>query len=145
MRLPFGGYGVLGVCNDSAAIIDFALRGETNMYPLISTGRFLFHCAHRMTVFRNALSNDSRTTKAADDLGLLLTAICNMESDIHTSPGQVIGSTRRYLATYPQSYFQVTEDSKCVMSSIATTYYGYSGIGDTKKSTRNLVNVVLPK
>jgi hypothetical protein len=29
MNLPFGGYGVLGVCNDSAAIVDFALRGET--------------------------------------------------------------------------------------------------------------------
>ena len=27
MDLPFGGYGVLGVCNDTAAIVDFAVRG----------------------------------------------------------------------------------------------------------------------
>ena len=41
MALPFGGYGVLGVCNDTAALVDFAVRGETNMYPLLSTGRYL--------------------------------------------------------------------------------------------------------
>jgi hypothetical protein len=126
MGLPFGGYGVLGVCNDSAALIDFALRGETDIYPLISTGRFLFHCAHRLKVLRDAFSKDSSMAKAMRDLGLLLTAACTMESDIHNSPSQLISATRRYLVTSPQSYFQITEDSKKVMKSIAETFREYS-------------------
>ncbi len=34
-ELPFGGYGILGMCNDSSTMIDFALRGKINAYPLL--------------------------------------------------------------------------------------------------------------
>ncbi len=33
-RLPAGGYGTTGVCNDSAAVIQHALTGRTTIYPL---------------------------------------------------------------------------------------------------------------
>ena len=122
MNLPFGGYGVLGVCNDSAAFIDFAIRGETNMYPLISTGRFLFHTGHRLLDLKAALP---QYPKASADVRRLLTAASNLDSDIHNSPSQLIGATRRYLANNPVSYFQLTEDSKTMMKTIAQIYQDY--------------------
>jgi hypothetical protein len=140
MELPFGGYGVLGVCNDSAAFIDFALRGETNMYPLISTGRFLFHCAHRLQVLKNAFSQDPSMAEAVRDLGLLLTAACNMDSDIHSSPGQLIGATRRYLVTNPQSFFQLTEDSKSMMTNLAAIYHEFSRRADNKSFVKRFLD-----
>ena len=134
MSLPFGGYGVLGVCNDSAAFIDFALRGETNMYPLISTGRFLFHTGRRLLQLEHALVKIQQEQRpdnginvidvrdAIQDLGRLAWAACNMDSDIHNSPSNLIGATRRYCANNPVSYFQLTEDSKKLMSSLGELY-----------------------
>ncbi len=142
MNLPFGGYGVLGVCNDSAAFIDFALRGETNMYPLISTGRFLFHTGHRLLALKEALS---QYPAAAADVRRLLTAACNLDSDIHNSPFQLIGATRRYLANNPVSYFQLTEDSKKMMTAISQVYEDYvnfEGDDNRNKSESNVANFV---
>ena len=34
LELPHGGYGLMGVCNDSAAIIQYALSGKVDIYPL---------------------------------------------------------------------------------------------------------------
>lgn len=136
MNLPFGGYGVLGVCNDSAAFIDFALRGETNMYPLISTGRFLFHTGRRLLELEKALvQREDLVATAAADVRRLVTAACNLDSDIHNSPSQLIGATRRYLANNPQSFFQLTEDSKAMMSAVAKIYEEYvefEGVGGKK-------------
>jgi len=126
MNLPFGGYGVLGVCNDTAAIIDFAVRGETNMYPLLSTGRFLMHIAKSLTRFHDGLlrkgGDDDETMKIeADTLRLAFTA-CNMQSDIHCSPNQMIGAAKRYASNYPNAYFQISEDSQEVMKEISKQY-----------------------
>jgi len=37
-KFPFGGYGGLGVCADSVAIIECALRGSTRIFPLVMRG-----------------------------------------------------------------------------------------------------------
>jgi hypothetical protein len=39
LRLPNGGYGYLGVCNDSVAAVQAALGEEVTMYPCILAGR----------------------------------------------------------------------------------------------------------
>ena len=135
MELPFGGYGVLGVCNDTAAIIDFAVRGETNMYPLLSTGRFLMHTAKHLMKFHNTITSTINTTdddedsdsddmkKAANDTLRLASAACNMQSDIHCSPNEMIGAARRYRSNYPTSYFQITKESKDVMEELSNQYH----------------------
>lgn len=128
MNLPFGGYGVLGVCNDSAAFVDFAVRGETNMYPLISTGRFLFHSGRRLLELKDSLSKHTGLETVTADLRRLVAAACQMDSDIHNSPSQLIGATRRYLANSPTSYFQLTEDSKNMMTAVAQIYQEYTGV-----------------
>lgn len=125
MNLPFGGYGILGVCNDTAAFIDWALRKETNIYPLVSTGRFLFHCARRLLQLKEGISKHSRLSSAVSDADRLVAASCNMDSDIHNSPGHLVGATRRYLASNPVSCFQLTEDSKTMLSAVAARYEQY--------------------
>lgn len=37
-KFPFGGYGGLGVCADSVALIEYALRGRTTIFPLFMRG-----------------------------------------------------------------------------------------------------------
>ena len=122
MNLPFGGYGVLGVCNDTAAIVDFAVRGQTNMYPLLSTGRFLIHTAKYLMEFCGKISHDSSMKQVETDARCLASASCFMESDVHCSPIHSISATRRFLANYPTSYFQITEDSRQIMEQVSKKY-----------------------
>lgn len=39
LRLPNGGYGYLGVCNDSVAAVQAALGAPVTMFPCILAGR----------------------------------------------------------------------------------------------------------
>ena len=148
MDLPFGGYGVLGVCNDTAAIVDFAVRGETNMYPLLSTGRFLMHTAKFLTGFHDSMlfyskGEDGKPTKrmkaAIADTLRIAHAACNMSSDIHCSPKQMVGAAKRYASNYPTSYFQINEDSKEVMQEIRMQYLDLeSKLPEKRKSLKNM-------
>ena len=150
MDLPFGGYGVLGVCNDTAAIIDFAVRGETNMYPLLSTGRFLMHIAKFLADFHeglllNSKGEDGKPSKkmkaSIADTIRLASAACNMQSDIHCSPKQMAGAARRYTSNYPTAYFQISEDSKEVMQEIRRQYLDLeSRLAKKTNSSSNLLN-----
>jgi len=111
----------------TAALVEFAVRGSTNMYPLVSTGRFLMHTATNLTEFYNKLSEDKDMEKVATDARRLASAACFMGSDIHCSPSQMIGATRRFLANYPTSYFQITEDSRQIMERVLNEYRKFLG------------------
>jgi hypothetical protein len=135
MNLPFGGYGVLGVCNDTAAIVDFAVRGTTNMYPLLSTGRFLMHTAdHLMNTFEKLSAYDDLNV-IAKDARRLASAACFMESDIHCSPTQLLGAVRRFDANYPESFFQITDDSREILHQMAKEYEKFLDGGQSSLST----------
>ena len=136
LNLPYGGYGILGVCNDSAAIIDYALnptRG-TNMYPLISTGRFLFHTSRRLQQFKQTLMDQQQQQQhqtlkkhssidnynpIIQDVDKLVYTVCNIDSDIHNSPSHLSSATKRYCINNPISYFQLTEESKEILLSLS--------------------------
>jgi hypothetical protein len=123
MELPFGGYGVLGVCNDTAALLDYAIRGETNMYPLVSTGRFLLHTARRLLSLREALLDLPGLEQEVHDTRRLMAAACNMDSDIHTSPSHLAGATRRYLANQPKvAHFQLSLESAEILTNMSKRY-----------------------
>jgi len=119
MDLPFGGYGLVGVCNDTAALIDSAVRGTTDMYPLLSTGRFLMHTARLLMKFHGCLSAQGDT---GDTVLKLTRATCAMESDIHCAPDDAIDAARRYRANFPEAYFQITADSVEVMDKLSENY-----------------------
>jgi antirestriction protein ArdC len=115
----------LGVCNDTAALVDFAVRGSTNMYPLLSTGRFLMHTAAHLVDTHQKLSKYDDMKVIAKDARRLASAACFMESDIHCSPTQLIGAVRRFNANYPDSFFQITDDSREIMQYMATEYQSF--------------------
>ena len=119
LELPFGGYGLTGVCNDTSALLYWALRKETSVYPLTSTGRFLMHQARRIRTLRNNLEALPNFKTEIDDLNCLVNATVNIPSDLHASPSQCADSSRRLLHCLPPDLpFQLMVDSKRIMEKI---------------------------
>ena len=121
MDLPFGGYGVLGVCNDTAALIDLAVREETSIHPLISTGRYLMHTGRRLIrLYEN--THDLMKLEDANfrkDIRRLINASCKIPSDLLASPSSLIQSSKRFLTSQPKTpAFELEVESKAIMSDL---------------------------
>mmetsp|Transcript_39929 Transcript_39929/g.96341 ORF Transcript_39929/g.96341 Transcript_39929/m.96341 type:complete len:140 (+) Transcript_39929:456-875(+) len=135
MNLPFGGYGILGVCNDSAALVDMAVRGATNLYPLISTERFLWHTLRRLARMQTNLKAQTKTAasrtitpseKLLEDVASLIHATSEMDSDIHSKPSRLFDALRRYYACYPKSIFQLTSKTKAMLEKEKLKFQQYA-------------------
>ena len=126
MELPFGGYGLIGVCNDTVALVDRAVRGETDIYPLMTTGRFLSHTAAFLTNYHDRMvagggsgdGGDARMEAAARDVLLLASAAFGMESDIHCAPNEIADVARRFAVNYSKPIWQINRESHNVMKEI---------------------------
>jgi hypothetical protein len=121
MDLPYGGYGLVGVCNDTAAMVDFTVRGETDIYPLLSTGRFLMHTASFLVKIHDGMMKGKCSAKmkvAAGDALRLASTAGNIQTDIHCNAKQMNGAYRRFKANYPTPYFQINVDSQEVLEEI---------------------------
>ena len=126
LKLPFGGYGVLGMCNDSATLIDFALRGETMSYPLLSTGRYLIHIVSYLSKLKDefmALRGGTPGNEKLDlvvlDTKSLIKSTSRMPSDLHISPSSLIDTSARYDSSYSLSVFQCISDAKVMLREMA--------------------------
>jgi hypothetical protein len=129
-ELPFGGYGILGMCNDSSTIIDFALRGKTNAYPLLSTGRYLNHIVSYFVKVMNELSENESADMPnlkpiIDDILCLIKGTSQLPSDLHISPSTLIGTLSRHNATYRTPIFQNTVDAKAILGAMADSARKY--------------------
>mmetsp|Transcript_19329 Transcript_19329/g.28604 ORF Transcript_19329/g.28604 Transcript_19329/m.28604 type:complete len:643 (-) Transcript_19329:116-2044(-) len=128
-NLPFGGYGVLGLCNDTAALLDQALRGTTGMYPLFSTGRFLIHISNRLMVLRKnfmSAKNPKLLEAEIDALQRLLTASITIGSDLHAGPANIIDGAKRYLCRLSEvCTFQLQKESKDIILAMLEDYEAY--------------------
>jgi hypothetical protein len=80
--------------------------------------------AHLVEMHEKLVKNDDMEI-IAQDARRLASAACFMESDIHCSPTQLIGAVRRFNANYPNSYFQITDDSREIMQYMATEYESF--------------------
>ena len=125
MNLPYGGYGILGMCNDSSTLIDYAIRGETSSYPLLATGRYLNHIFNYLVSLKEALENDSEMLKTISDLEMLIKASIEMPNDLHISPSTICDSAERFAATYSKCIFKMTGESKVIMANMAAKYKKY--------------------
>lgn len=129
LNLPNGGYGILGMCNDSSTLIDFALRGETNSYPLLSTGRYLNHIVSYLIKLKDELSKNSckgsKVEPVYDDILCLIRSTSRIPSDLHISPTTLVGMSERYDKTYGVSVFQITADAKAILREMANTAREY--------------------
>ena len=134
-QLPFGGY---GVCNDTAALLDQAIRGTTNMYPLVSTGRYLMHIAKRLVVLRIGLLDVPTLEDELKDINQMVDAIMEISSDLQASPSNLMDGVRRYLASLPKtSVFQLEAESKEIMLSILHVFQDYREKSLPQRTVRN--------
>lgn len=123
LNLPFGGYGILGMCNDSATLIDFALRGKTNAYPLLSTGRYLNHFVSYLIKLKDELAGAAaggpRLQSVVADIMCLIRSTSTLPSDLHISPDTLIGTSSRYESSYSLNVFQKTAEAKSILREMA--------------------------
>ena len=121
--------GILGMCNESSTLIDFALHGKTNAYPLLSTGRYLNHTVAYLIRLRKDLSDNtacgSKLRPVIDDILCLIKSTSRLPNDLHISPSTLIGTTRRYDASYSFSVFQSTTDAKAILRKMSDTAREY--------------------
>ena len=135
MDLPYGGYGLVGVCNDTAALLDFGVRGETNMFPLVSTGRFLIRLGRRLIQLYGNIKDlevaegegdhhrRQATTTLGDDIRRLIVACCHIPSDLQANPKNLISSSKRFLASQPELLcFQLEQESKKIMTNLKAMF-----------------------
>ena len=122
LDLPYGGYGVLGMCNDSATLVDYALRGETNSYPLLSTGRYLNHIVDYLINFKEELQSNELTKSnlefAVKDLTALIRSTSHLPSDLHITPVSIIDTAKRYKNSY-LPVFEKTVEAEAILDEIA--------------------------
>ena len=129
-NLSFGGYGILGMCNDSATIVDFAIRNKhTNAYPLLSTGRYLNHIVNYFIKLKDELTKtcegSSKLQPVIEDILCLIKSTSCLPSDLHISPESILDMSRRYGVSYGLSIFQSTADAKKILNEMAASASEY--------------------
>lgn len=121
MKLPFGGYGVLGVCNDATALIDVAVRGSTNIYPMLASGRFLTITMDYLSKARDEFRRQNEEDLVTD-ITALMKACCNIQSDLNNAPHAIPDAAHRFLSTMTEHVFSFTLESKKVMFELSKKY-----------------------
>jgi len=125
LNLPFGGYGVMGVCNDTTAILDYAVRGETSVYPIVASGRYLNHIFDRFLALKAGLENDPEMKKVMKDVETLIKASIDMPNDLNIYPSTICDTARRMCASNKTCTFQMTKDSKAIFMEMAEKRKNY--------------------
>jgi len=122
LHLPFGGYGVTSVCNDSAAVVQQCLYGHSTIYPMTSIGKFAQRTMRYAQKFRQNLIGQQNLSFKDDeikDLSTLIDAIKQLPNDINSAPSNAESAAFRMLRTIqPRLPFMLNVDSKHVMEAI---------------------------
>lgn len=119
MDLPFGGYGLTGVCNDSAALLEHCMYGKSNIYPMTSIGRFLMHSLRYTRDFRTRLTLQPGNDEELEDLGDILKSMREIPSDVHAAPANARSAAERMLYFLPEDPpFKILDETKRIMGEI---------------------------
>jgi hypothetical protein len=119
MELPFGGYGLTAVCNDSAALVQQCLYGENTIFPMTSIGRYMMRVRRYAQRFQEDLSIRDGKEADVEDLIAIRDAMTKIPSDLNACPSCASSAAKRMLYTLqPKMPFVLMNDSKRVMESI---------------------------
>ncbi|CAJ1957013.1 unnamed protein product [Cylindrotheca closterium] len=119
LALPFGGYGVTAVCNDSAAIIQQCIYGESYIFPLTSIGRYMQRTLRYSQSMDRKLQSVPDMEAELEDLDALMEGMMALPSDINSTPANAADAARRLLKTLqPQLPLTLLKDSKNVMEDV---------------------------
>jgi hypothetical protein len=119
-NLPFGGYGLVGVCNDTAGLIQHSLEGTTNVYPLTFNGKFAMHNLRTARELRSNLCRQHilDCSSAIASVDRLIRAIASLSSDVNTMPAEAVNQCKRQLIGQPKlpPFALMLESAKIIQS-----------------------------
>jgi hypothetical protein len=130
IQFPFGGYGGLGVCADSVAAIEHALRGRTTIFPLFMRGDakngllYVIHEHLRTRLLARLdllLPDDDRAIIMTDFLDLMnriARTLIQLPNDIQVEPHEVLDALDRVYASTMNSPFYADQYERGRLKSI---------------------------
>jgi hypothetical protein len=101
-RLPFGGYGYLGACTDSAAALQQALIGRTTLFPLVLGGTAKMGLAALYRAAAGGPAGGGAAWEYAREAGDLAAALGALPCDAFVEPATAAGAAARALACLPE-------------------------------------------
>lgn len=119
LSLPNGGYGLTGVCNDTAAWLEQALFDKTHIYPISLNGRFATHMMRRARELETHFKGNNDTTAVAKSTRALMAGLAKLPSDLTNLPSGVVDQCRRQLhCMHPERPFKLMLQSENVIKSV---------------------------
>lgn len=122
MNLPFGGYGILGVCNDLSGVIDFSVNDKTSAYPLTSSGRYIGHFIRCLMELEKKMEKAGGMETPVRDVKKLIHGFATIDNDLQAAPAKAFDTKDRYKVTHNEFFFTENARSMEVMNEIANNY-----------------------
>lgn len=114
--LPNGGYGLTGVCNDTAAWLEQSLFGSTHIYPITLTGRFAIHMLRRAKELEQLIKKNPDFSKEAKAIHQLIVGLSSLPSDLTNLPSGVVDQCKRQLhCMHPERPFKTMIQSEPIL------------------------------
>ena len=102
-----GGYGFMGVCLDSIALLQHSLTGTCSMYPLFLDGAAKMYLVQGYKIF------ERENATYREDAVALRESLIQLPSDIIVPPDKISATATRALSSLPEkSVFQCLESCK---------------------------------
>lgn len=121
-QLLLGGYGYLGVCIDSVAVIQQALANECTMYPLLLGGTAKMMLLNAYESIQKKASKAGSAWEFHKEAELLRTAMIRLPCDGIVEPSAALGTARRALACLPKkSVFKAVKKCKVELEEALAT------------------------
>jgi len=118
-KLPRGGYGLIGTCNDSLALVEMAMWGQTNIYPLLSIGKYCTYLVREAKRCVSRFEEEKRDAFMINDMKSIHKALLSLPSDLVAVPKHSGDAVRRMLHCMPPSMpFDFMDETKEVLESI---------------------------
>ena len=118
-NLPNGGYGLMGVCNDTAAWLEQTLFGSTHIYPITLTGRFAIHMMRRARELETRFSTNRAMAAETKAVRELMAGLTKLPSDMTNLPSGVLEQCRRQLhCMHPERPFKLMQQTESIIKSL---------------------------
>lgn len=96
------GYGLIGVCADSAAIVQYTMRGETTLFPLCARGEYRIRLSKEFKFLKSILHQKKLyEQKDEDDLEILSKTSIELPNDNAIDSSRYKDSILRMSASIP--------------------------------------------
>ena len=119
LGLPHGGYGLTGVCNDTAAWLEQSIFGSTHVYPITFSGRFAIHMIRRARELEARFRHIPGFSKEVEAIRQLIIALTKLPSDMTNLPSGVVDQCQRQLhCMHPERPFQMMYRTESILKDV---------------------------